>query len=676
MTSMTDAEGRTTQYQYDQHNRLVQVTDPLGGTTTYQYQTGCPDCGRSDLLSSLADAKGNTTSFSYDAMGRVIGTTDFLGFQRLFSYDPNGNLLSQTDPNGNTITYAYDLANRLTGKTMLDDVVTYGYDAVDNLTSAADNDSAISMGHDPGGRLTSVTPGGSVLPVATISYTYDANGNRVSMVDPENGVTSYQYNSMNQLISLTNPQGEAVSFTYDFLNRRTGVILPNGGQAGYSYDAASRLLSLVHQIAGVNIESFSYSHDKVGNRTSMTDLSGTHTYGYDQLYRLISAAHPQPTNPAELYTFDPLGNRLSSAQHPNWSYDANNRLLSFNGASFAYDNNGNMISRTDQTGTTTYQYDAENRLVGINKPDGAVIAYRYDPFGRRIEKNVNGIITRYLYDREAILYELDGSNTVLAHYTHGPEIDEPLIMRRDGVSYYYHADGLGSITHITDTSGSIVQRYVYNAFGEIVTQGGSLSNQYTYTGREYDPESGLYYYRARYYDSRIGRFLQTDPIGFDGENVNLYAYVQNNPVNKIDPWGLMWSGAGVTVLGQVLSGGGTAGLYRIQNWSTGEQCIIAVYGGGLGGGLGGSINAESIWIWNAPTSADLGGTVNAVVVYGGWGATGVGGGYGKGGCSKDIVSRNDIPDPSKSSSVNFGAGLGGGGGYIAGSFTTKVLHCW
>jgi RHS repeat-associated protein len=538
MISITDAEGKTTQYQYDQHNRLVQVTDALGGTTTYQYQTGCPDCGRSNLLSSLTDAKGNTTNFNYDAVGRVIGITDPLGFQKLFSYDLNGNLLSQTDPNGNTINYSYDLANRLTGKTMPDHAVAYGYDGVDNLTSAADNDSTISMSYDLAGRLTSVTTGGSVLSVATISYTYDANGNRISMVDVQNGITSYQYDVLNRLTSITNPQGEAVSFTYDFLNRRTGVTSPNGVQTGYSYDAANRLLSLVHQISGVNIESFSYDHDKVDNRTSMTDLSGNHAYGYDQVYRLISATHPQPSNPAELYTYDAVGNRLSSVQNPTWSYDSNNRLLSFNGSSFTYDNNGNMISRTDHTGAATYQYDAENRLVGINKLDGTTIAYRHDPLGRRIEKNVNGTITRYLYDGENILYELDGSNNMVARYTHGPGIDEPLIMNRGGSSYYYHADGLGSITHITDATGNIVQSYVYSAFGEIVAQTGGLANPYTYTSREYDPESGLYYYRARYYDAKIGRFLQTDPIGFAGGDVNLYAYVANNPINFVDPLGL------------------------------------------------------------------------------------------------------------------------------------------
>jgi RHS repeat-associated protein len=534
LTTVTDAEGKTTQYQYDQHNRLLQITDPTGDTTTYSYQTGCPDCGQGDLLTSLTDARGNTTNFNYDSMGRVIRIIDPLGYQKLFSYDPNGNLLSQTDPNGNTITYTYDLADRLIRKTLADDIITYAYNTLDNLVSVSDNDSSIAMSYDSVGRLTSVTTAGGM----TISYAYDANGNRLSMVDIENGITTYQHDFLNRLLSLTNPQGEVLSFSYDALNRRTGITLPNGVQVGYTYDAASRLLSLVHQITGVDIAGFTYNYDKVGNRTSMTDLSGTHAYGYDDFYRLISAIHPQPENPAELYTYDPVGNRLSSAQHPTWNYDVDNRLLSFNGTNYAYDNNGNMISKTDPSGTTSYQYDAENHLIGINKPDGTVITYRYDPFGRRIAKNINGTITRYLYDSNDILYELDGSNTIIARYTHGLGMDEPLIMKRNGASYYYHADGLGSITHITDAAGSVVQSYVYSAFGEIVDQDGNLPNPYTYTSREYDSESGLYYYRARYYDANIGRFLQIDPMSFAGRDANLYSYVANNPLINIDPTGL------------------------------------------------------------------------------------------------------------------------------------------
>ena len=541
-TSMTDAEGKTTQYQYDLHNRLIQVTDPLGGTTKYSYQTGCPDCGGSDRITSITDAKGNTTSFDYDSKGRVVRITDPLGYQKQFSYDPNGNLTSTADPNGNTINFQYDSINRLIRKNLPDDVVTYGYDALNNLTSVVDNNSSISMTYDLAGRLTAVTTGGTVLPLASISYSYDANGNRISMIDKENGVTHYQYDVLNRLISLNNPQGETIAFGYNAVGRRTGISMPHGGQVGYNYDVASRLIALVYQINGGTIANFTYNYDKVSNRTSMIDLVGSHTFGYDDLYRLVGATHPQPANPTELYTYDPVGNRLSSSQYPTWSYDTNNRLLSFDGTGYTYDNNGNMISRTDSSGTTTYQYNSENQLIGINKPNGTVITYRYDPFGKRIERDVNGTITRYLYDGEDILYELDGSNTTLARYTHGPGIDEPLIMERGGANYYYHADGLRSITHITDAAGNIVQAYMYNAFGEIVTQDGTLSNPYTYTSREYDPESGLYYYRARYYDAKIGRFLQIDPIGYAGGDINLYACVANNPFNYIDPEGLQQKG--------------------------------------------------------------------------------------------------------------------------------------
>jgi RHS repeat-associated protein len=169
------------------------------------------------------------------------------------------------------------------------------------------------------------------------------------------------------------------------------------------------------------------------------------------------------------------------------------------------------------------------------------VTYRYDGLGRRIEKNVNGVITRYVYDKEDILSEFNGSNSLIAKYTHGVGIDEPLIMERGGLSHFYQMDGLGSITELSDSSGSVAQSYIYDSFGQIVNQSGSLTNLYTYTGRELDPESGLYYYRARYYNSSIGRFLRIDPVPGAiamPQSLNPYPYVQNNPLNFIDPFGL------------------------------------------------------------------------------------------------------------------------------------------
>jgi RHS repeat-associated protein len=209
----------------------------------------------------------------------------------------------------------------------------------------------------------------------------------------------------------------------------------------------------------------------------------------------------------------------------------------------------------DSSGTTTYEYDYENRLRKATMPDGTIAEYKYDALGRRIEKAVNGTVTGYLYDREDILAEYDATGAVTTQYIHGAGIDEPLAMERAGQAYYYHADGLGSIAALTDNSGTIVQWYEYDAFGNITNQmNTSFKQPYTYTGREHDPETGLYYYRMRYYDAHIGRFISEDPIGFAGGTVNLYEYVDsvgkplvgtnlyeyvgNDPINWIDPLGL------------------------------------------------------------------------------------------------------------------------------------------
>ena len=216
--------------------------------------------------------------------------------------------------------------------------------------------------------------------------------------------------------------------------------------------------------------------------------------------------------------------------------DAGNEQLNINTATYEYDLNGNRTKKTDSGSVTNYVYDDENRLIQVT--DSAnTITYAYDPFGRRIEKNVNGSFTSYLYDSEDIIAEYDGAGNVRAKYTHGPGIDEPLAVQQSTTKYYYHADGLGSIVALSNSSGTIAQRYRYDAFGRM-TQSGSITQPFTYTAREYDTETGLYYYRARYYDPKAGRFITKDPISFNGGDVNLYAYVGNNPVNLIDPEGL------------------------------------------------------------------------------------------------------------------------------------------
>jgi len=226
-----------------------------------------------------------------------------------------------------------------------------------------------------------------------------------------------------------------------------------------------------------------------------------------------------------------------------YSFNSSNELTASATNSYTYDSNGNMWTKTSGTNTTSYTWDFENRLSSVTLPGGGTESFLYDPFGRRIRKswpnaaNNTTMVGNYLYDGANIVTELNASGAVVASYTQGAGIDEPLAMRRGGYISYYHADGLGSVTSLTNTNAQPVATYVYDSFGNTTATEG-IFNPFRYTGREQDPETGLYYYRARYYDSSVGRFLSEDPIGFLGSGTNFYAYVSKNSTNFIDPDGL------------------------------------------------------------------------------------------------------------------------------------------
>ncbi|MBI5787407.1 MAG: RHS repeat-associated core domain-containing protein, partial [Candidatus Schekmanbacteria bacterium] len=251
-----------------------------------------------------------------------------------------------------------------------------------------------------------------------------------------------------------------------------------------------------------------------------------------------------PNQPPETYDYDAVGNRWPSVN----VYDAANRLLEDAQFTYTYNRNGSLTSKTEKATSEVmkFYWTPENQLIKIEKYHTSettpytIATYIYDGFGRRVAKNVNGVITKYLYDKADILLETDNNDNVVARYTHGPGIDEPLIMQRGGQSYYFVTDGLGSVVKLVNSNGTVINNYAYDSFGNIVSKTESVPNSYTYTAREFDPESGLYYYRTRYYDARIGRFISEDknpgniwePISF-----NKFIYTYNNPVNWIDPYG-------------------------------------------------------------------------------------------------------------------------------------------
>jgi RHS repeat-associated protein len=288
-----------------------------------------------------------------------------------------------------------------------------------------------------------------------------------------------------------------------------------------------------------------YALDSVGNRTRKTVNGDSVDYTYDALNRLIGQSDGKP-NQTQAYTYDRVGNRLTGpAKHDAYVYEAGNRLVSDQHAQYVYDAMGNLIEQHTGEGVVYFAYDAENRLSKVTMPDGKVVEYGYDPMGRRVRRTVDGASTYYVMADEDMIAEFEG-DTMTVKYIHGPGTDEPWALVNRKGTYYYHADGLGSIVAITDGSRRTVQTYEYDFFGG---QGGGASfgglhdmknrikQPYAFTGREFDRDTRLYYYRARYYDPGTGRFTQQDPIGYQG-GLNLYAYVDGNPVNAVDPWGL------------------------------------------------------------------------------------------------------------------------------------------
>ena len=544
-TSVTDQNGKTTSYAYDDADRMTTVTDAANRTTTYAYDT-------EDNLTTLTDANTHSTFFTYDAFSRVTKANFPSTFSETYSYDANNNLTSKTDRKGQTIVYMHDDLNRLTSKTYPDTTsVSYTLDLTGKILQVNDPTGTYAFTYDNMGRLTGTTTSYSFLTSRnfTTSYSYDAASNRTGFTDPEGGTTAYTYDNLNRLTALAPPAAfgsGSFGFGYDALSRRTQMTRPNGVTTNYTYDNLSRLLNVLHQAGSSTIDGASYGLDNAGNRISKTDWLAnlTSNYSYDQIYELTQVT--QGANTTESYTYDPVGNRTSSLGVSPYNYNNTNELTSTPNASYTYDNDGNTLTKTDSTGTTTYAWDFENRLTSLTLPgSGGTVSFKYDPFGRRIYKSSSQGTSIFAYDGDNLTEEASTSGAVVARYSQGFNIDEPLAELRSGGTNYYEADGLGSVTSLTTPTGSVAQSYTNDSFGKQTALSGSLTNPFRYTGREFDTETNLYYYRARYYDLNSGRFLSEDPLRWRSDN-DFYPYVDNDPTVLTDPFGL-WTCVGNAV---------------------------------------------------------------------------------------------------------------------------------
>jgi RHS repeat-associated protein len=489
LTAVTNALSRTTRYSYNSLDKIVQVTDPLQGITSFTYD------GNGNVL-TIQDARQGTTTYAYNNRGLLATRTDQVQRQESYSYDSNGNVLTLTDRKGQVTSYTYDNLNRLgfvgfgTQGNTYASTISFLYDAANRTTKATDSISGVvTRGYDGFDRLTSET-----TPQGTISYTYDNAGRRATMQVTGQPPISYGFDSANRLTQIA--QGSStIGFTYDNTDRRSTLTLPNGIVASYSYDTDSHLTGISYSVNSNSVGSISYGYDALGMRIS---ASGS----------LARTDIPQPM--------------------PSASYDAANELVAWNEYALSYDPDGNMLS----DGVHSYGWDARNHLSTIDS--GSTGSFVYDPSGRRATKTIFGVATSLLYDLSNPVQELNGT-TPVANIVAGT-IDEYFTRTDINGTASFLTDALGSTLALADSTGTLQTLYKYDPYGNTTQSGTATTNSYDYTGREMDG-TGLQFYRARYYNPQIGRFISEDPMGFRG-GINKYAYVGDSPLDFIDPFGL------------------------------------------------------------------------------------------------------------------------------------------
>lgn len=316
------------------------------------------------------------------------------------------------------------------------------------------------------------------------------------------------------------------------------------------YDDAGRLTQIIHQQGPVVLAQYDYTYDDVNRITEITSLTdGTSTFTYDDRGQELTATHSFQND--ENFTYDENGNRTDNG----FQTGDNNQLLSDGTFTYEYDGEGNRVKRTEMaTGAVTeYDWDHRNRLIRVtdraaeNGPATQVVEFTYDVFGRRIEKSVDAdgegpqdsTVNRFVYDGDHIAIQFDGQGDITNRYFHGPFIDQILgDETADNQVLWTLTDHQNTGRDIADSNGNILNHRTFDSFGSITSETNpNIDHIFAYTGREFDTETDLSYNRARYYDNKAARFVSEDPIGFNGQDANLYRYVGNSPLNFVDPSG-------------------------------------------------------------------------------------------------------------------------------------------
>ncbi|MGH7517999.1 MAG: RHS repeat-associated core domain-containing protein [Gemmatimonadales bacterium] len=510
-----------------------------------------------------------------------------------FAYDSSGNLTSVTPPGrpahsfthtaldldsvytppslgaGTWATeYRYNPDRQLTELRRPDGVnISFGYEATTGRPSTVTFDrGTLTMGYSPTtGQLTGLTAPSGV----SQGFTYDGMlPKTVTWAGPVAGSVGVGYNSDFRVTSQTVNGANSLTFAYDrdgLLTTAGTLGLKRAGQTGFlerdslgatgsqvlgvwGYDPKGALASYAASYTGTGTTLFqtSYVRDSLSRITELTEtvqgVAQVQAFTYDSAGRLETVRRNGTLTAT--YRYDANGNRLDVTTPGgvvSGSYDAQDRLTSYGSATYTYTANGELRTKTDGTGTTSYTYDALGNLTRVQLPGGTDIEYLIDAQNRRLGKKVNGTLVQgFLWQGQlAPVAELDGSGAVVSRFVYATRVNVPDYLLKGGQTYRLILDHLGSVRLVVNTAdGTVAQRLSYDEFGQVTENTAPGFQPFGYAGGLYDHQTGLVRFGARDYDASTGRWTAKDPIGFNGGDGNLYAYVGNEPVGYIDPTGL------------------------------------------------------------------------------------------------------------------------------------------
>ncbi len=569
-----DGKNQTTSYKFDARGRQKSQTDRISGVTSFTYlATG--------QLASLTDAENQTTSYTYDdaggklteqypdhTAGSAIGTSGY-GIVT-FTLDPAGRVSRKQDQKGDTCTFNYDLAGRLTSRDYrtaanspsgtIADNDQFTYDKAGRMLTAYSGrySNTVGYAYDAAGRKKSES-----LTIAGRTYTtetgYNARGELTKYTYPDSTVVDRTYTARGELYQLKHAGTTIDTRAYDNGGRMSSSTLNNGVVDSRSYGADNSVSSITFTGSGTSIGNLSYGWDNNHNKTSET-ITGTMsnygfsipTGGYDGEDRLVS--FNRTSGLSQSWSLSPVGDWKSVTTNgtaQTRTHGPTHELLTGAGSSVSSDVNGNITlipaSLRPNASSLTSTWDFDNRLTSATT-GSTTVSHQYDALGRRVARTLGSSTTVYVQaGQQTIADYLSGAAPASStyRYVYASYIDEP-VMRwttSSSTAVYYHRNQQYSVTALTDSSGAVLERYAYTAYGVPTianASGGVLSssaqnNRYTYTGREWDNDIQQYHYRARMYDPGLGRFCSRDPIGYlDGKSLYRAYFATTGK----DPFGL------------------------------------------------------------------------------------------------------------------------------------------